>query len=328
MKRFDTDGSVILIGGTKWTSKGEERKYYQTPYGEVEVLRHVYQTSAGGKTYCPLEREARIMVTSTPRFAKVVANKFACGGSTQVESDLAENHGRRVARSYLQNLAEAVGSIVQAKEETWHYATPCLEVPVQTVAIGMDGTCMLLCEEGYRLAMVGTIALYDRHGERQHTLYLGATPEYGQATFLERLEREIAHVQQLYPHATYVGIADGTPSNWDFLEPHTTVQILDFYHATGYLAEVAQIACPRSLPKRTEWLETGCHELKHTKGAAALLLEEMQELARRPLSKSLQEKLQRAITSFANHPHQMDYARYRANHLPIGSAMTEAACKT
>ena len=32
LKRFDTDGSAILIGGTKWTSKGEEPKYYQTPY--------------------------------------------------------------------------------------------------------------------------------------------------------------------------------------------------------------------------------------------------------------------------------------------------------
>jgi hypothetical protein len=127
LKRFDTDGSAILIGGMKWTSKGEEPKYYQTPYGEVEVLRHVYQTSAGGKTFCPLERDARIVVTSTPRFAKVVAHKFACGGSTQVESDLAENHGRHVARSYLQNLADAVGSIVQAKEETWHYATPALD---------------------------------------------------------------------------------------------------------------------------------------------------------------------------------------------------------
>jgi hypothetical protein len=119
LKRFDTEGSAILIGGMKWTSKDEEPNYYQTPYGEVEVLCHVYQTSAGGKTFCPLERDARIVVTSTPRFAKVVAHKFACGGSTQVESDLAENHGRRVARSYLQNLAEAVGSIVQAKEETW-----------------------------------------------------------------------------------------------------------------------------------------------------------------------------------------------------------------
>jgi hypothetical protein len=328
LKRFDTEGSAILIGGTKWTSKGEEPKYYQTPYGEVEVLRHVYQMSTGGKTFCPLERDARIVVTSTPRFAKVVANKFARSGSTQVESDLAENHGRRVARSYLQNLADAVGSIVQAKEETWHYATPRLTVAVHTVAISLDGTCMLLCEEGYRQAMVGTISLYDRHGERLHTIYAGATPEYGQAAFMERMEREIAHVKHLYPEAVYVGIADGAQSNWDFLEPHTPIQILDFYHATGYLAEVAHVACPRSLPKRTQWLETRCHELKHTQGTAALLLEEMQALAQRPLSESQHEKLQRAITYFSNHQHQMDYANYRANHFPIGSGVTEAACKT
>jgi hypothetical protein len=36
-----------------------------------------------------------------------------------VESDLAENHGRHVARSYWQDLADTVGTIVQAKEETW-----------------------------------------------------------------------------------------------------------------------------------------------------------------------------------------------------------------
>ena len=328
LKRFDTDGSAILIGGMKWTSKGEEPKYYQTPYGEVEVLRHIYQTSAGGKTFCPMERDARIVVTSTPRFAKVVAHKFACGGSTQVESDLAENHGRRVARSYLENLAEAVVSIVQAKEETWHYATPRLTVPVHTITIGLDGTCMLLCEEGYRQAMVGTISLYDRDGERLHTIYLGATPEYGQATFLERMEREIAHVKHLYPRAIYVGIADGAPSNWEFLQQHTRVQILDFYHAAEYLAEAAQAAYPRSPTKRAEWLETRCHELKHTSGAAALILEEMEQLAQHPLSESLQEKLQRAITYFSNHQHQMDYAHYRARLFPISSGVTEAACKT
>jgi hypothetical protein len=145
---------------------------------------------------------------------------------------------------------------------------------------------------------------------------------------MERMEREIAPVKQLYPQATYIGIADGAPSNWDFLELHTPVQILDFYHATGYLVEVAQVACPRSQAKRAEWLETRCHELKHTKGAAALLLEEVQEVARHPLSEPLQEKLQRAITYFSNHQHQMDYARYRAKHFPIGSGVTDAACKT
>src|SRR5437868_13525243 len=68
LKRFDTDGSPIAIGGVKWFSKGRLPKTYQTPYGEAEVARHVYQRSVGGETFCPLEREARIVVTSTPRF--------------------------------------------------------------------------------------------------------------------------------------------------------------------------------------------------------------------------------------------------------------------
>ena len=36
-----------------WFSKGRQPKYYQTPYGEVEIERHVYQRSHGGKTFCP-----------------------------------------------------------------------------------------------------------------------------------------------------------------------------------------------------------------------------------------------------------------------------------
>jgi len=35
--------------------------------------------------------------------------------------------------------------------------------------------------------MVGTVSIYDALGQRQHTIYIGATPEYGKAIFLERL---------------------------------------------------------------------------------------------------------------------------------------------
>lgn len=79
-----------------------------------------YQRSGGGKTYCPLEREVRIIVTSTPRFAKQVCSKLAYGAGREVQQDLAENHGWAVAVSYLQRLSEAVGSVVQAKEEAWN----------------------------------------------------------------------------------------------------------------------------------------------------------------------------------------------------------------
>lgn len=329
LERFDTDGDPIVIGGERWTSKGHQPKVYQTPYGETEVRRHVYQRSQGGKTYCPLERDARIVVTSTPRFAMQVSHKFAAGSSIQVHRDLAENHARKVARSYLQGVAEAVGSIAQAKEETWHYATPSLDRVVKSVAIGVDGTCMLMCKDGYREAMTGTVTLYGQDGERLHTLYVGATPEYGKQSFFARMTHEIQHIKTLYPEATYAGVADGAKSNWDFLADHTDVQILDFYHASEYLADAAKAAFPRSKAQREAWLTGACHQLKHKQGAASRLLKKMQDLCKeKRLPEEAGKKLDAAITYFRNHKHQMNYAKYTLQALPIGSGVTEAACKT
>ena len=54
----------------------------------------------------------------------------------------------------------------------------------------------------------------------------------------------------------------------------------------------------------------------------------MQGLSQRRLTQPIREKLEAAITYFANHKHQMKYAKYRAANYPIGSGVTEAACKT
>ena len=328
LQYFDTDGSPIMIGPTKFTSKGLESKVYQTPYGAIETQRHVYQSPHGGKTYCPLEQNARIIVTSTPRFAKIVSNKYANNASTQVQRDLDENHGRSVARSYLQNISEAVGSVAQAKEEYWHYSIPKLNQQVSTITIGVDGTCMLLCKNGYREAMVGTISLYDNEGERQHTVHIGATPEYGKTTFWQRMEREIEHVKKYYPDANYIGIADGSKDNWSFLEQYTQKQTLEFYHATGYLKAVAPAAFPRQKAKRESWLDSKCHQLKHVPDAANDILQEMKSFQDKKLSDTVSENLESAITYFENHKSQMNYAQAVEDNLPIGSGVTEAACKT
>ncbi len=47
-------------------------------------------------------------------------------------------------------------------------------------------TVILMRGDGYREAMAGTVSLYNKGGERLHTIYLGASPEYGKAKFLER----------------------------------------------------------------------------------------------------------------------------------------------
>lgn len=330
LKQFDTDGSPIKIGNEKFTSKGEEPKTYQTPYGEIDLERHVYQSSQGGQTYCPLEVDARIIITSTPRFAKIISSKYSEGGSSRVLTDLQECHDRRVARSFVQNISEAVSATIEAKESVWSYDLPELPAPVKSVSLGLDGTCMLLCKEGYRQAMVGTIALYDRKGKRMHTIYTAATPEYGKATFIKRFEGEIQKVKEAYPKAEYIGIADGAKDNWSFLEKHTGNQILDFWHATQYLTSAADAMYTgkNKQIKRKEWLEVACHKLKHVQGSASRLLNEMKLFRdNHNISAARSKKIGDAITYFTNHKQKMKYAVNTMKSYPIGSGVTEAACK-
>ena len=329
LQRFDTDGTPLVVADTKLTSMGRVLKEYQTPYGVAPVERHLYQSSRGGKTYCPLDRNARIIGSSTPRFAKIISHKYAEFGSSRVIEDLRENHGRAVARSFVQNVADAVAAVAMAQEEDWEYAPPELEGPIGTITIGMDGTCLLMCEDGWRETMVGTIGFYDRDGERQHTIYLAATPEYGKATFLDRLEREIGRVRAAYPQARYVGLADGAKGNWEFLGRHTAVQVIDFWHAAEYLSDAADALFAREPGAKRPWLESSCHRLKHEPGAARQLIRDLKRLAAEKGVAPDHPEVEAAITYFTNQSKagRMDYAPLVESKIPIGSGVTEAACK-
>ena len=128
LAEFDTDGSPIKIGEVNFTTKGLRPCRYETPYGQVNIKRHVYQTSKGGKTYCPLDENARIVKkTCTPKLAKTVSNKYGNLASSEVITDMNENHSRKLTRSFVQDVGEFVGAIADAKEETWEYDLPKFE---------------------------------------------------------------------------------------------------------------------------------------------------------------------------------------------------------
>lgn len=331
LQKFDTDGSPIKLGEVKMTVRDKTNKTYQTPYGGVLIQRNVYQSSKGGKIYCPLENNAQIIRGATPKFAQQISHKYANMNAPAVCQDLKENHHRKIAHSYLQDVSDWVGSIAQAKEEIWDYATPTLDGAISTVVVSLDGAFILMREEGYREAMVGNISLYDVTGKRQHTIYLGEAPEYGKGTFLHRLEKEIGTIKKQYPDALYLGIADGAKNNWTFLEKHTSRQLLDYFHVTEYLATVSYAAYPGKTdkPKREIWLNERCTQLKHDSEAVEKLIDEMHRLTRKTsLTKSIKENLDAALTYFVNHRHMMDYATQIKKQLPIGSGVTEAACKT
>ena len=123
--------------------------------------------------------------------------------------DLEQNHSRRLSLGVVQDVADAVATVALGKEEAWTYAPADLPAPVAAVSLGVDGTCALLVGDGWREAIVGILALYDRDGRRMHTTYVAASPEHGKASFFAAFERETNRAHAAFPTATRVGLADG-----------------------------------------------------------------------------------------------------------------------
>ena len=180
LERFDTDGSPLRKGNQLFTSKGSYEKNYQTPYGVTRLNRHVYQSHSGGKTYCPLEEGARVIITSTPRFAQMISSKYSQMAVTVVKKDLSNNHGRSVQKKLIQDVADSVGGVILSKEDQWEYEIPDFDEKVEGISVGLDGTCLFMKDEGWREAMAGTLSLYNKEGNKIYTRYIAAPPEYGE----------------------------------------------------------------------------------------------------------------------------------------------------
>lgn len=330
LKQFDTNGEPIRVNGVKHTVKHVAGQTYETPYGPVQVVRHAYQTSKGGRAYVPLEEDGRMVLNSTPRYAQIVSGKYARFGADAIREDLLECNGRDISRNYAKKLSDFVGTIAQCYESEWEYDLPEFDVPVGSITLGLDGTCMLMRNDGWREAMCGSIAFYDTHGERLHTIYCSATPEYGKEKFKTKFAREIERVKEIFPNVLYIGLADGAKDNWTFLKKYTKRCLLDFYHAREYISKASLAIFGRDTINKKIWEDNFSSALKHKQGSANRFIKEL-ETQRANLDKTnfieRDEEIRQVITYYKNHKDKMSYAYHIKNYLPIGSGVTEAACK-
>jgi hypothetical protein len=285
----------------------------------------VYQRSSGGKILVPLERSAGIIgYGNTPRFAKMVSWKYSQLPSSRVSEDMEMHHSRKTSRKLIQSIGAAVGEIAQEHEFEWQYAIPVMSDVVNHISVSRDGTTTPILGEGYRETMCGTISFYNSEGVRMHTIYTACAPEYGKESFDSVMDMELSWVKKQYPRLTYIGLADGAKNNWTYLDTRTEVQILDFFHATEHLAEVST-EMESNETNRRRWLEEACHDLKHKTNGARMILRELK--VHRKKYKTSSEVLNKNIVYLENNLKRMEYSRYRRMGYPIGSGVTEAACK-
>jgi len=212
------------------------------------------------------------------------------------------------------------------------------------LAAGRDGIMTPMRTGGYQEASTATVSVYDRRGRRLGTVYLGRMPEEKQTTLSRELTDLLQAVLTAWPgpvprlaFITDKGSApdeyyrrvlrkmkhprDGQPLSWEW--------VLDFYHVCGYVGTMADALFGPQTPAAAQWFAKMRRWLRQRRhGVAQVLRSAMQLLDRRTMTKAQKEEFWKAYRYLRRHRRWMDYRGYRQRGLPLGSGVTEAACKT
>jgi hypothetical protein len=213
------------------------------------------------------------------------------------------------------------------------------------LAVGRDG--ITLCEYQYRffeVATTATISVFDRAGKRLTTVYLAYRPELGQATMSHAitalLEELFRRWEGPLPTLAYVADSGGNESTYfeDTLlgmrHPRTRQRlewqrVVDYFHAAQRIWQMADILFRKDDPRHGAWARRMLKTLKRKRRGIKCMLHSAAALVSRlQLSKEQCKEFWKAYNYLRKRTKWLRYSAYQARHIPIGSGITEAACKT
>jgi len=340
--------------------KSNNRNGIGTRFGTIQLHRcscePLQEARADGQqSFAPLEWQLGIVGgNATPALAERVGHLAV--GHTQQEllQRLAEDHDvawsvgvlRKVTAAVSQGMAEHLHQAQKVQLLEWLcQADGSKGRRAIVLAAGRDGIMLpIRGETTYKEGAVATIAVYDRRGRRLGTVYLGQMPEAYQTTLSDQLTRLLTEVlrewQGCWPRLVYVTDAGYHPTQYfeDVLnsldDPRhpgrrlTWIWVVDFYHACEYLAKLAHTLFD-DVRASHAWLKRMRHRLKHECHAVFRILHSAaKHRSQCVLSATEEESYQKAYNYLNTHQGSMDYCEYRRLGFPIGSGVTEAACKT
>jgi hypothetical protein len=212
-----------------------------------------------------------------------------------------------------------------------------------TLSVGRDGVMLpILKSNSYKEASTATISVIDRYGKRLGTVYLGQMPESGQGTLSEELTGLLQEVLSQWtgvlPRLVYVTDCGFHPTEYfektlsrmeDPRHPGARLAwqwIVDYYHACQYITKLAEAIFG---PGRhaSAWARRQRRVLKEEQGGIYRVLRSAGALLHNRGLVGSEESYELAYAFLRERTAKMDYPTYRRLRLPIGSGVTEAACK-
>ncbi len=332
-------------------------RHVATLFGKITLWRHGYryvQRDVAESTIFPLEIQLGLVEGATPALASVAAKALAEAGATQevALARLREQHGVqwgvKKLRAVAENLSagmerfrreyqakQVVDWLQQASASTGRYR-PAL-------ALGRDGITLCTSPHSFfEVATTATLSIYDRQGDRLGTVYLAYAPELGQQTMTDELTALLLEVWRQWegplPRLTYITDAGANETQYErkvlrkLRHPRTGKRlcwqwIVDYYHASQRLTTMAEALFGPGR-EASAWSAKMRKLLKKPNGPFRVLHSAAALCPHYTMSKRARKDFQTAYNYLRARTKHMQYARFRAQGLPIGSGITEAACKT
>ena len=213
------------------------------------------------------------------------------------------------------------------------------------LSVGRDGITLGLqlrgCER-WEVATTATVSVLDRRGRRLGTVYLAYSPEAGQKTMSQQLTCLLRAVLAAWtgplPRLSYVTDAgDNETSYFDQVlrrmrHPASGgrlewIRVVDYYHASERLWTLAEALLGKG-GKSQAWARKMEKVLQRPGGVYRVLHSAAALASVRQLTGQRAEAYQRAYNYLRARMKYMKYAAYRRLGVPLGSGVTEAACKT
>src|SRR5664279_963604 len=351
--RADVDAEGILVEGTAYRRVLRAEETYMTAAGPVRVERALYKdrTDEAERALVPMELNTGIV----SGFWTPMAARQAAWVVSQMTPQTAEELFARVG-----NMAPSKSSLDRLPKllaERWNDDRKGFEATLReamtvpdeavTVMASLDGVLAPMKDgdaagkraetaargqiakgpAGYREVGCATLSFYDKEAKCLAAVRMARMPEPHKASLKQALTAELEAALTKRPDLRLVKAADGANDNWTFLHGDLPPgdEVVEFFHAAEHLSDALAAAYgDGSIVARRRFAELR-HVLLEEEGGVEVVIRALVYLRdKHPRS----ERIATELGYFRKRRRRMRYAEMKAQYLPIGTGLTEAACKT